>query len=431
MEHPFCVKSSAFPTEVLHDIFCHLRNNEFDLIACSLVCTDWYYAARPLVPNYLIQRFGGRQIFLATSELVRASTLLTESSHYSNVDYCNLITKLHFEFRRLDYDTAGAYKNILHALPKLGELCLDMRHYEVSQGAHKINSFLDSIIPLCKSIKGLHIIYSTFSKLCSTPNPEHLYKGLVNCIPPIVKALAPNIISLQTEYVPFGKSFQDALSLCINMREVNLVVMDFAELVSVIPCWPHLRKIKLHCHHNTPVNPLVIAFATSCPDLTEVDIKAGAPYCKPWEGLDKELSSEAACRMLERCPNIKILALQSRLLDDSFLRALARSHPRLEKLVIDCPEINGELLSADEPVETWWPGLQVLHVHPGSNLSWSFAEKLLGGCKNLGFVTLPALLEEHAIESFKRLGFEGFKRGWTHTAHGYWRQISDEEDFDF
>ncbi|RUS30192.1 hypothetical protein BC938DRAFT_479728 [Jimgerdemannia flammicorona] len=411
-EHGVIEEPPILPPEIVRQIFSNLKGRfrTLDLLACSLTCTTWFHEAFPLLGDDL--QWIHCSVFDDDGETItRFAELITES-HRLRLPHCDQITQLNIsvaylvnrplsmqEDGKFCDTSAKAYRDIIRRAPNLRTLYiftrwprnsfLSTRDWDRCYDGTKnqILLFFESIMPLCNSITGLVFF-------CES--------GFDTFISHVIESVADRLEFLKTRHLTFNDATKRALCLCHSMRDVDIRNTKYRDVTPVLHCWQYLEKFCIYDSFShldiAEADRLAIELGTYCPNLVEVVFQ----QCND----DVQMSSQAMCYLLGRCPNLTHLGATSNQLDDRFLRALANGQPHLERLILPkCIGIIGHLVKEDAPAWGWWPELRQLVLVECESVLPEFVERLVRECSKLKTVALPSTLEQICGKLLVQLGF--------------------------
>ncbi|RUS13930.1 hypothetical protein BC937DRAFT_94587 [Endogone sp. FLAS-F59071] len=383
-----------------------------DLLACSLVCNDWYNEARPLLPAALNPILISDYQRYKTKELKRFAQLLAKSCrlHLYPWDAITELTiinpKALIDPRTAMYcdESAEAYKIVLRTAPNLRVLRI---YYDAVSGRPECSDdtiqhllrFFDSIIPLCGAITGLSL------ELYEGKQGE----GLFTFIPRLIEALADHLPFLEINSSDLDDSMQAALRRCTGLHEIRILDSRLYRFAPILPFWPNLQRFR-GSWYNMDValmEEFLRTLAESCPRLNEVILSCTDDPSSS-EGFNPGISP-IAIRFALRCPELRRLSVPCVRLDAGFVRELMQAQPQLERLHLNwCFELEARESLLEGLARPIWPEMRELLMESWYRAEIGFVERLVRECPRLELVAVPEIWESY--KGFERvmreLGFD-------------------------
>ncbi|RUP44024.1 hypothetical protein BC936DRAFT_150044 [Jimgerdemannia flammicorona] len=400
-----CSNPLGLPPELLHEIFLYLLpppsvpTLPFDLIACSMVCITWHFAARKL---FDLNRLGGFEFIYPkrnfADSVPRLTETLVESPKYGLVYYssdravkvckrpddCNL--------------AAGAPKSFLRLRPTdLSKLRVTILFNPSLPAAsiHRFRHLLDGIQSFCASITTLHLSHFAYSY-------EHTIR-----LADFVLALAPRLEAIRVTHGTIRPSLCSAMRLCYNLRWFEAHYTLDCDLASLLPAWPNLRHFGITAGALLDGPPPPLLLARHCPLLKSLwlnNICIRDPHHVGFNALFRCCSNLTELRLWTST------RFDDALLDDILLPyGLALRH-----LDFYVASVTGK----SAVVDGRWPNLRSLALYECHNVSGEFVEKVAEACPMLEWVILPRKLKDKVPNPLYRFGFRqlqerGFRNTWT------------------
>ncbi|RUO96098.1 hypothetical protein BC936DRAFT_142638 [Jimgerdemannia flammicorona] len=394
------------PPEIWIIIFNNLRPASLpltaicnDVVACSLVCTEWHAEVLPLIGKELTTL---DLTSTPLTDLCRLHSLLLESQKM-RLDYASLITTLFLDltimiplrhgWERTHVPSAeDTVVSFLSTACPFSTLRLDFRNLQVpSQFDEPLALFWLRIGPLCAEVAHLELWGTPLWPLYNSRLAD-LLGSLTNLREVSFEDFQPNPLlphELVVRTPPHTSPPQQRPPLAsIRFRYHGLIDVPYISYLLLF--FPRLKSLQLDgtvYPDNHTVDTLVEALLVSCPLLEELTLPSEKHSGTAKYSFDAIASTNARmAQLVVRCAGLRRLDVSGNArLGDRFLEALAGGGGNLESLYLrQCAGIRGGSIR-----EVTWPKLEMFDVAGCEAVDPRFVELVVRSCPVLRDVRVP------------------------------------------
>ncbi|RUS35016.1 hypothetical protein BC938DRAFT_476903 [Jimgerdemannia flammicorona] len=424
--------STRLPPEILHQIFSlydllsplDYVDSVFDLLAASMVCREWYQAARPLIPDSHIRcPFTNQSSAKYLVRLRRFSSLLSTSQELG-LPYCAEVNTIWIAVNAFlgspfadnddsdrsprDLYTAPEDRNALFkildlTLPTGLELYVGItpKNHPPERLAARAH-FLSQLHPYLANVCNLSLRFPPIKQ----PADVHLSN--------LVRAAQATLTRVTLLGVPDPLT-HEALILCTNVRSAKIFGGDARATGRILCGWRGLRKVRLTWQQGR-ISDAIAGLDAACSTLEDVYI-AGRSLVGEAEASEVTSALES---VVSRCERLKYLevgkvlmpSLSFSYIDDAVLRALARGCRDLEQLTLTAGRGLTGAKMWDDVGKPRWPKLKCLEVENEMVVD-EFVERVVLECEALEMVVVKVKMDNNSgvRRALEMRGFVGDGKG--------------------
>lgn len=355
-------QKGIFPPEILLEIFMLAIHNlpQYELLACALVCTSWYYCAMEIICPAL-----QKSIYFNTNNMIQKFNTICSFEQMAHLNIMHQVPAVHIDTREF----SAIYNNIVKILHPncwaVIHIPFDNRNVELQ----RISNFLNSFEPGCRQ-QLTRLAFNTYRR------PFVQSGETANALPSIMGQFG-NLSEIYLEWGAQKHGIINIFTLSHSIRIVTITNIDpngIRDLATVFKYWPSLQKFTLiYPSKNCILSPIINSLAESCQNLSSLAILAD-----PEDGL-----KTALVKLINVCgKKLTRFVLPNIDLGNEIFHTLVTLTPNLEELDIS---LNMYAMDGNIPCGLW-SKLRIMRLdypYECMNIDWLLG--ILTNCSGLEY----------------------------------------------